>query len=203
MKPFPWDKLKEKIVIGVDEVGRGCLAGPVYASAVILNTENDFSEFTDSKKISASRRDKISKQIQEDHYVGIGFATVLEIEKLNILHAALLAMKRAVEKLNLKDVDPSEVHILVDGPYKIPGLEKYTQTPVIKGDLRAAPISAASIVAKVTRDQVITDLAGQYPQYGFEKHKGYSTKVHKEAIAIHGPCPEHRRLFKGVKEFLG
>ena len=202
MKPFPWDQLKEKIVIGVDEVGRGCLAGPVYASAVIIDPNKDYQAFTDSKKITPAKRAVFSKQIQLDHQVGTAFATVLEIEKLNILYAGLLAMKRAVEKLTLENEDPKDIHILVDGPYKIPVLEKYKQTPVIKGDLRAAPISAASIVAKVTRDQIISDMSEQYPNYGFEKHKGYSTKAHKEAIATHGPCAEHRRLFKGVKEHI-
>ena len=195
--PFAWQELTPAPVVGVDEAGRGCLVGPVYAGAVVLNTDKDYSFFTDSKLISENRREEIFEIIVKDHHVGIGFATVEEIEKLNILHAALLAMSRAVKNLNLETG-----HLLVDGNKKIPQMAQYQQTTLVKGDLRAAPVSAASIVAKVSRDRVLREMAQQYPEYGFEKHKGYGTKVHKEAIARFGPTPEHRRAFAGVKEHL-
>lgn len=195
---FDWQSLKPKPVIGVDEVGRGCLAGPVYAAAVIINEKNDFSEYTDSKKMTEKRRETLCAHIQEHHLVGVGFATVEEIDRINILQASLLAMKRAILKLG-----QSSGHVLVDGNQKVPHLqESFVQTTLVKGDLRATPVAAASIVAKVTRDRLLKEMGVQYPGYGFEKHKGYSTKVHKEAIAEYGPCPEHRSTFSGVKEFL-
>ena len=135
-----------------------------------------------------------------EHHVCIASSSLKEIDELNILHASLLAMKRAVMglKLNL-----NESHILVDGNFIIPGMEsKISQTALIKGDLRATPIAAASIVAKVARDELLIAMAEDYPQYGFERHKGYSTKLHKEAIKKFGPTKEHRRSFSGVKEYL-
>ena len=194
---YLWQELLPGPIVGVDEVGRGCLAGPVYAAAVIINPKNPFSHYTDSKKISASRREVLAKEIQIYHQVGIGFATVEEITKLNILNAALLAMKRAVEKLNIKSG-----HVLVDGNKKIPDLKGFSQTTLVKGDLRAEPVGAASIVAKVTRDKVIDDLGRIYPEYGFQKHKGYATAFHRAVISKMGPSPEHRPTFAGVKEFL-
>ena len=195
-KPFPWQKLKRPVV-GVDEVGRGCLAGRVYAAACLLDESKDFSEFTDSKKLTPEKRELLSAQIWEEHQIGIGFADEAEIEELNILHAALLAMRRAVEQLGLKTG-----HLLVDGNFPVPGLENWQQTCLVKGDLRAAPVAAASIVAKVARDAYITELAKKYPGYGLEKHKGYSTPAHKEAIRTLGPTCIHRRGFAGVKEYL-
>ena len=196
-EPFEWAHLRPSPVIGVDEVGRGCLAGPVYAGAVILNGDAEFSPYTDSKLLSAGRREILAKEIFAIHRVGIGFATVEEIDRLNILKASLLAMARAIEALGVKTG-----HLLVDGNQRIPGFNGYAQTTVIKGDLRALPIAAASIVAKVTRDRLLTEMENQFPVYGFSKHKGYSTLQHKEAIAKHGPCPAHRRTFAGVREFL-
>jgi ribonuclease HII len=185
-------------VIGVDEVGRGCLAGPVYAAAVSFKSDILADLVTDSKLLSEKRREELAREILVHHHVGIAFATVEEIDEINILQASLLAMKRAVEKLRVK-----RGHVLIDGNQKIPRLPKcYQQTTVVKGDLRVALISAASIVAKVTRDQLMKDLSLQYPHYGFEAHKGYSTVVHKESISAHGPCIHHRRTFSGVKEFL-
>lgn len=195
--PFDWQSLSEKPIIGVDEVGRGCLAGPVYAAACIINEDFDWKHYTDSKKLTAARRTVLNEEIQQHHNFGIGFATVEEITEINILNAALLAMKRAVLKLNVP-----EAHIIVDGTKAIPGLEGYEQTTLIKGDLRASPVAAASIVAKVTRDAVLNDLSKIYPGYGFEKHKGYGTPVHKSSIRDLGPCPEHRPTFAGVKEHL-
>ncbi len=195
---FDWQTCQPLPVIGVDEVGRGCLAGPVYAAAVILDETKDYSEYTDSKKLTPVRRKKMSEQILRDHRVGIGFANREEIDRLNILRAALLAMKRAVEELG-----ESYGHIIVDGNFAIPGIHSgFKQTPLVKGDLRAMPVAAASIVAKVVRDEWMMELSNRFPEYGFEKHKGYSTKLHKESISRIGPCEEHRRTFSGVKEFL-
>jgi ribonuclease HII len=192
-----WHQFSPSPVIGVDEVGRGCLAGPVFAAAVIFNSDHLSELVTDSKLLSECRRSEMAKEILASHRVGIGSASVEEIDELNILQASLLAMKRAIENLGVKSG-----HILVDGNQKIPGLFNFQQTTIIKGDLRVAPISAASIVAKVTRDQLMKDLGVQFPVYAFEKHKGYSTLIHKKAIADNGPCEMHRRTFAGVKEHL-
>ena len=194
---FNWQEVTPKPIIGVDEVGRGCLAGPVYAAAVIIDPLKEHCHFKDSKTLSAMRRETLCSEILENHHVGIGFATVEEISQLNILWAALLAMKRAIEKLSV-----GQGHVLVDGNQKIPKLEGYVQTPLVKGDQRAVPIAAASIVAKVHRDKLLIEVASEYPNYGFEKHKGYSTAIHKEAIARWGPTKIHRPTFAGVKEYL-
>ncbi len=185
------------LVSGVDEVGRGCLAGPVYAAAVILNHSNWDDQLTDSKKLSEKQRTYWFDKIQAEHQVGIGFASVDEIEKFNILQASFLAMKRAIEGLKLK----SGI-ILVDGHMKIPGLPGFEQHAVVKGDLRLSPISAASIVAKVTRDNLMKELSKDFPEYGFEVHKGYATEIHRKAIQRKGPTSIHRKTFGGVKEFL-
>lgn len=195
-KKFNWKELNPQPVIGVDEVGRGCLAGPVYAAAVILNESVVRSHYTDSKLLSVSRRLELSEEIKALHRVGVGFASVEEIEQINILQAALLAMKRAVLNLSV-----NFGHLVVDGNQKIPGLGPFSQTTLIKGDLLAEPVAAASIVAKVARDQLLTELELEFPQYGFSRHKGYSTAAHKAAIAQFGPCPIHRRTFAGVREF--
>lgn len=192
-----WRDFSPHPIIGVDEVGRGCLAGPVFAAAVILRSEVGVEHFTDSKLISEIRREELASLILREHLVGIGSASVQEIDEINILNASLLAMKRAVAALKVKGG-----HVLVDGNKKIPKLLGYDQTTVVKGDLRVAPISAASIVAKVTRDRLMKDLALEYPHYGFEEHKGYSTPGHKTLIGTHGPCIVHRRTFAGVKEHL-
>lgn len=192
-----WREYFPEPVIGVDEVGRGCLAGPVYAAAVIFKSDALNEDVTDSKLISEERREELAELIFKEHHVGIGFASVEEIDELNILQASLLAMKRAVEALGVKGG-----HVLIDGNMKIPNLTGFEQTTIVKGDLRAPPISAASIVAKVTRDRIMKELSGKYPQYGFEAHKGYSTAVHMESIQTHGPCDLHRKSFSGVKEFV-
>ena len=184
-------------VLGVDEVGRGCLAGPVYASAVILNHRDSDHELTDSKKLSEKQRTYWFDKITAEHQVGIGFASVEEIEKFNILQASFLAMKRAVQNLKIENGI-----ILVDGHMKIPGLQNFEQHAVVKGDLVLAPISAASIVAKVTRDSLMKELSKEYPDYGFEVHKGYATETHRHAIQKKGITPLHRKTFGGVKEFL-
>lgn len=197
LPPIEWRNFSPQPIIGVDEVGRGCLAGPVYAAAVVFKSDALIDGVTDSKLISEKRREELAELILNEHLVGIGSASVDEIDKFNILNAALLAMKRAVESLGL-----TGGHVLVDGNKKIPGLSHFEQTAIVKGDLRVAPISAASIVAKVTRDRLMKELGVKFPQYGFEVHKGYSTPVHKKCIIQFGPCKEHRRTFAGVKEFL-
>lgn len=193
--PFEWRGQTPSPVIGVDEVGRGCLAGDVFAAAVILG-DNYPEGLTDSKKLSPLRRKKLSIQINQSCRVSIAFATLEEIDRLNIFHASLLAMKRAVLGLGV-----AGGHVLVDGNQRVPGLNNFAQTTLIKGDLRAEPIAAASIVAKVARDELISELDAVYPGYGFAEHKGYATKDHKAAIEKLGPCQIHRRTFAGVKEF--
>lgn len=193
---FEWRNYKAP-VIGVDEVGRGCLAGPVFAAAVILDKTVKDYPYTDSKKISEKQRNIWSEEIKNNFIWSVAFATVEEIDKLNILNASLLAMKRAVLALN-----KSGSHVLVDGNQLIKNLEGYEQTTVIKGDLRASPIAAASIVAKVARDEHIKKMDEVYPGYEFSKHKGYATSLHKEVIKAKGPSPIHRLSFKGVKEFV-
>lgn len=190
-------------MIGVDEVGRGCIAGPVYAAAVCLPLQHKLVGLTDSKLLSEARREKFAAEIMASSEPGLfyalGIATVDEIEVLNILHASLLAMRRAVEALG---VQPKM--ILVDGNQRIPGLPKeWPQECIIKGDLRAEPISAASIVAKVARDKWMVKQCEKWPQYGFSRHKGYGTAEHLFAIQKFGPVALHRRLFKGVKEHFG
>lgn len=197
---YDWKQHQPGYVFGVDEVGRGCLAGPVYAAACILKSDEWSDSMTDSKLLTAKKRDYLSEQILQSHDVAVAFATVEEIDELNILQASLLAMKRAVEALEEK-IGQRATMVLVDGSFKIPDLSR-PQNCVVKGDLRCSPISAASIVAKVTRDRLMQDLGEQYPGYGLEKHKGYASAVHKQAIQNKGPTPIHRKSFSGVKEFL-
>ncbi len=188
-------------VVGVDEVGRGCLAGPVVAGAVCLKSDELLMELTDSKLLSESRREELSEMITLHHWTGIGMASVEEIEKINILQASFLAMSRAILDLE-KKMQMTAGHILVDGPYKIPETRiQRLQTPLIKGDLRCAPISAASIVAKVFRDHWMKAMAKEFPDYGFEKHKGYASPVHRKQIEKMGPTIHHRKTFKGVAEY--
>lgn len=184
-------------VIGVDEVGRGCLAGPVFAAAVILLSEDGVHEYTDSKLLSFEKREKISPQIHAAHRVAIASASVEEIDEINILRASHLAMRRAIEALGVKSG-----HVLVDGNMKIPLLKGFKQTTFVKGDLRCAPISAASIVAKVARDRLMIEMDNVHPGYGFASHKGYSCDRHRGAIQAMGPTILHRRTFAGVKEYL-
>ncbi len=195
-KPYDWRALTPQPCIGVDEVGRGCLAGPVYAAAVIIPEGFDTSGLTDSKKLSEKRRNELSLRIHAGCLVSLGFASVQEIDEINILWASLLAMKRAVEGLKQKSA-----HVLVDGNKKIPKIS-LPQTTLVKGDLRAEPVAAASIVAKVFRDNLMKELAEKFPGYGLEGHKGYATKDHKQAIEKLGPQEFHRRSFAGVREFI-
>ena len=188
-----WRRFQPFPVVGVDEVGRGCLAGPVYAAAVCLKSDELSELFTDSKLISEKRREDLAPKILELHWASIASASVEEIDELNILQASLLAMKRAVEGLE-KKMGQAAGHILVDGNKKIPNLQRL-QTTLIKGDLRCSPISAASIVAKVSRDQLMREFGVLYPGYGFEKHKGYASLVHRAAIISKGPLAVHRKSF--------
>ena len=183
-----------KIIAGVDEVGRGSLIGPVYAAAVILNKPIDKKLLKDSKKLTKSKREIIAKYIKRNSIWAIGKASVQEIEKINILHASLLAMKRAVLKLKKK---PSLV--LIDGN-KIPEIKNYTLNSVIKGDQKIPSISAASILAKVTRDKSISNLGKKYKNYLWDKNFGYGTKNHLKAIKKFGITIHHRKTFSPIKK---
>ncbi len=177
------------LLCGVDEAGRGPLAGPVCAAAVILPRDIDILGLNDSKKLSEKRRESLYDIIiRESLSYGIAFSTVEEIEQLNILQATFLAMNRAISQLSIK---PELA--LIDGNRNA-GIEMPSQC-VVKGDSKCADIAAASILAKVTRDRYMYELAQKYPQYHFEKHKGYGTKLHYEAIREYGPSPVHRMSF--------
>ena len=184
------------ILAGVDEAGRGPLAGPVIAAAVILDVARPIHGLCDSKQLSAKKREYLSALIQERALAcAIGRAEVSEIDTINILQATLLAMKRAVEGLSVK---PGKV--LVDGLH-CPAIALPTEA-VVKGDESVIAISAASILAKVHRDQEMIALDAQYPQYGFAQHKGYGTKAHIKALNTFGVTPIHRRSFAPVKNLL-
>ena len=177
------------VICGVDEAGRGPLAGDVYAAAVILGENHGIEGLDDSKKLSEKRRDALFDEIQERAAAWcIATASVAEIEELNILNAAMLAMQRAVEGLQMQPA-----YVLVDGN-RFPPLQIPSET-VVKGDATSASIAAASILAKVARDRYMLGQAELYPQYGFEKHKGYGTAAHCAALREFGPCPIHRPSF--------
>lgn len=192
------DTMKEKgvgVICGVDEAGRGPLAGPVYAAAVILPEHLEIPGLDDSKKLTDKHRRELVPVIKEQAIAyGIGFATEKEIDEINILQATFLAMERAIAQL-----DGKADFALIDG-----NREKDFGIPVmtvVKGDSRSANIAAASILAKVSRDDCMKEMARQYPQYGFEIHKGYGTKAHYEALRTYGRCPLHRLTF--LKKFYG
>ena len=190
------------LIGGVDEAGRGPLAGPVVAACVVIGSDfkidsADLALVADSKKLSAKKREKLFSIIKEKVLaVEIGVVDNLTIDKINILQASFLAMRRAIKKLK---VEPD--YILVDGNFKIPKLEK-SQTAIIGGDGKVFCIAAASIIAKVSRDWMMTEIDKQYPEYEFAKHKGYGTKVHFAKIAELGPCPQHRFSFSPIKEMV-
>ena len=190
----PEYKIPENAVIaGVDEVGRGPLAGPVIAAAVILDPERPIYGLADSKSINEKKREKLAQEIMlKSRAWAIARAEVYEIDELNILQASLLAMCRSVDALNIK---PGLV--LVDGKH-CPEMELPVKA-IIKGDTKVAAISAASIIAKVARDREMTDLDHEYPGYGFAVHKGYPTMAHIQALKQLGACPIHRRSFAPVK----
>jgi ribonuclease HII len=184
------------LVAGVDEAGRGPLAGPVVAAAVILDDLNPIQGLADSKKLSASRREKLFDEIRAKALCcSIALASVEEIDQLNILQATMLAMRRAVNGLRLK---PNMV--LVDGN-RLPVIDIRAEA-IVKGDSLVPAISAASILAKVHRDRWCMEVDLAYPQYGFAGHKGYGTAVHLAALKSHGACPEHRKTFRPVTEVL-
>ncbi|WP_441257090.1 ribonuclease HII [Vibrio sp. Vf1514] len=185
------------LIAGVDEVGRGPLVGDVVSAAVILDPNHPIEGLNDSKKLSEKKRLALLPEIQQKALAwSVGRCSPQEIDELNIFQATMLAMQRAVDGLAIK---PDLV--LVDGN-KIPSLPMDAQA-VVKGDLRVAQISAASIIAKVVRDQEMEELDKAYPQFGFAKHKGYPTKAHFEAIEQHGVIDQHRRSFGPVKRVLG
>lgn len=182
-------------ICGVDEAGRGPLAGPVVASAVILDIRNIPEGLNDSKTLSEQRREHLLNAILDTCYVGIGISEPEEIDRVNILGASMIAMQRAVRALPT----PPEV-ALIDGN-RAPDLSCKTET-IIKGDSKSLSIAAASIVAKVTRDKLMEHADTRYPGYGIATHKGYPTAAHRECIASMGPSPIHRRSFKPVKIFF-
>ena len=187
-----------KIIAGVDEVGRGSLIGPVYAAAVILNKKIDKKLLKDSKSISKDKRELLSKHIKKNSIWAIGKASVNEIDKINILQASLLAMKRAIKKLKKKPT-----YVLIDGN-KVPDLKNYNLKAVIKGDQKVASISAASIIAKVARDKFITKLAINNKGYDWQQNFGYGTKQHLKAIKKFGVTKHHRKTFSpisGIKTY--
>jgi len=190
-----------KIIAGVDEAGRGPLAGPVVSAAVILPHDFACIGINDSKKLSEKKRNALFPVIMEQAIaVSTGISSHDEIDKINILQASLLSMKRAVEKLSTPPDFLAPDFLLIDGNFTLD--MNIEQSAIVKGDSRSISIAAASIIAKVTRDAIMEALHKKYPLYNFIQHKGYPTKAHKEAILKHGPCPVHRRTFKGVKEVI-
>ena len=188
--------LCQGLVAGVDEVGRGPLVGDVVTAAVILDPANPITGLNDSKKLSEKKRDALYEEILAKALaVSVGRASPAEIDELNILHATMLAMQRAVAGLKVR---PEKV--LVDGN-RTPDFGLHSAA-VVKGDGLIPAISAASIIAKVTRDREMAELDLRHPEYGFAAHKGYPTKAHFEALSQHGVLPEHRRIFRPVREWL-
>jgi ribonuclease HII len=183
-------------IAGVDEAGRGPLAGPVVAAAVILDPEHIPEGLNDSKLLSARKRAEVLEHIIAEAEVGVGLASVAEIDELNILRASHLAMCRAIDALRTR---PD--HVLIDGNL-VPRDLTLPATAVVKGDSLSLSIAAASIVAKTRRDAIMWDLAQQYPGYGWERNQGYPTKCHKEALRNLGVTPHHRRSFKPVHNIL-
>jgi len=185
-----------RLICGVDEAGRGPLAGPVYAAAVILHPGRPIPGLKDSKKVPEAKRYLLAEAIKTRALAwSVAWATVTEIEQLNILHATMLAMRRAVLGLT-----PCPDEALIDGN-RCPDLPMAARA-IVKGDALEPCISAASILAKTERDKEMRALADMYPQYGFERHAGYPVPDHLAALEAHGPCPEHRRNFGPVKKYL-
>ena len=184
------------MIAGVDEAGRGSLAGPVVSAAVILRNDTKIDGLTDSKKISPEKRKQLAGEIKKECICwSVGMGSVEEIDTVNILRSTLLAMKRAVESLT---VTPSRV--LVDGN-QLPDFDLPAQA-IVKGDLLEPAISAASIIAKVTRDNLMYEYGNEFPEYGFERHAGYGTAYHLQALRQHGACSIHRRSFSPVRDVI-
>ena len=193
-----WDGA-QAIVAGVDEAGRGPLAGPVVAAAVVLDDDVALPGLADSKRLAPRERIRVACAIrQRARAFAVAWASVPEIDELNILEASLRAMVRAVAKLRIVPT-----HVRVDGN-RLPRFDTLAQPvvaeAVVRGDASVPAISAASILAKVCRDRLMQRWHRRYPQYGFDRHKGYPTAAHREALAIHGPCPIHRRTFGPVRD---
>jgi ribonuclease HII len=185
-----------QVVAGVDEAGRGPLAGPVLAAAVVLPEYFELPGLTDSKKLSPAARERLFPLIRQQALaVGIGLASSAEIDQLNILQATLQAMLRAVNRLS-----PDPDYLLIDGITPLP--HALPQQTLKKGDSRSLSIAAASVIAKVVRDRLMVHYDCRFPGYGFAGHKGYGSAAHRQAIAHLGPCPIHRVTFRGVREYL-
>ncbi|MDR3617545.1 MAG: ribonuclease HII [Candidatus Obscuribacterales bacterium] len=189
-------------IVGTDEVGRGCLAGPVVASAVVLpeitmksNVAKALMELNDSKKLTLEQRERLSITLKDICHFAIGEASVREINEINILNASLLAMKRAIDQLvGTGHYSALPVLVLIDGNKKVANIDHIQQT-VIGGDSKSASIAAASIIAKVHRDRLMTELSEQYPAFGWHQNKGYGSKLHRDALQEHGMTEWHRHLF--------
>ncbi|MDP3211638.1 ribonuclease HII [Methylotenera sp.] len=194
---------QNQLICGVDEAGRGPLAGAVYAAAVILNPEKSIMGLADSKKLSEKRRDALALEIKEHAFAwAIAYSTVEEIDELNILQASLLAMKRAIESVqaSLVEIAPLNLLVQVDGNQR-PKISLPCEA-IVKGDSKVQAISAASILAKTARDAALYDLDRQYPMYGFAQHKGYPTAAHIALLRQHGVSPVHRRSYAPVKALI-
>lgn len=179
-------------IAGIDEAGRGPLAGPVVAAAVVMRPSDLILDVNDSKLLTAADRERLFREITERaEAVGVGIINAEIIDEINILQATRLAMIRAVS-----GILPPPDYLLIDGPIKLDVPTR--QRSIIKGDRLSFSVAAAGIVAKVTRDRIMMELHEQFPMYGFHRHKGYGTRVHKEALAEHGPCKAHRVCFRGV-----
>ncbi|MBR4768140.1 MAG: ribonuclease HII [Lachnospiraceae bacterium] len=183
-------------IAGIDEAGRGPLAGPVVAAAVILPKDHPILYLNDSKKLTEKRREALYDEIMRDAVsVGVGMAKEDRIDEVNILNATYEAMRDAVDKLSLKP------DITLNDAVKIPDLSVARQVPIVKGDAKSLSIAAASVIAKVTRDRLMVEYDSLYPEYGFAAHKGYGTEQHVEALKKYGPCPIHRQTF--IQHFIG
>lgn len=213
MKPLSGEKLKKELlrlegmkeyerkyascgfICGIDEAGRGPLAGPVVAAACILPTDCEILHLNDSKKLTEKRREELFVEIQEKAVsFGVGIVSPAVIDEINILQATYEAMRQAVEKLSVRP------DVFLNDAVVIPGIDESRQVKIIKGDAKSVSIAAASILAKVTRDHMMEEYDRLYPEYGFAKHKGYGTKAHLDAVREHGMCPIHRRSF--LKKFM-
>jgi len=186
----------KRLIAGVDEVGRGSLIGPVYAAAVILNKNINKKELKDSKKLNKFKREILAKYIKKNSIWAIGSASLKEIEKINILNASLLAMRRAIIKLKKKPT-----LVFIDGN-KAPEMKNYKLKSIIKGDQKISEISAASIIAKVSRDRLVTNLSKNFKKYNWSKNAGYGTKDHMVAIKKYGVTKLHRKTFNPIHNML-
>ena len=187
---FFYEKTLGGVILGIDEVGRGCVSGPVVAAGVMLNDQIDTSEINDSKKLSQKKREKIYHELINNCKYAVASSSVEEIEQLNILQASLLAMRRVIATMQQHSFN----HVLVDGNIT-PDLLMNNIITIINGDSKSLTIAAASIIAKVTRDKIMNDLDKDFPQYEWKQNKGYCTAKHSHAIREHGICIHHRKSF--------